>query len=277
MSISVKCKNCGRSYSVKDEHAGKKFRCQECQAQVIVPKAETFDADDWDAGEEGDEFGADTYDDYEDYGDYESAAPPPPRRAPKKKKKPAQSKKRPKKAARSSSASEIAPMIGKIGGGLFVGLIAFSLAFRLFGGGMDLGTNWEPYTTPDGNLTMLMPGKPKPVKVRIMAPGGQSVGVEKRNFACIIVIEPMPPEMRGMSEDEMFEAMKLGSQFLGATNAQTSTLNGHPCISFEQARDGIKATGKAVIHKDKIYTINYAYKGSPGSNQDKFFNSIEFN
>ena len=276
MSISAKCRKCGKSYSVKDEFAGKKFRCQECQSPVTVPKAEVFDAEEWDAE---DDFGGGADDDYEDYGPRRSAAmPPAPRRAPKKK-KPAPSKKPVKKRSSSKSSSEVGPMIGKIGGGLVAGLIAFSLAFKIFSGGIGgLGATWESYTTPDGNLTMQMPGKPKNVQVKAMAPGGQSIGVERRDFACIVVIEPMPPELNGMSEDEMLDAMALGTQFLGATNAQRASLNGHPCVSFEQnATAGIKAYGRAVIHKNKIYTLNYAYKGSPGSNMNKFFDSITFN
>jgi hypothetical protein len=280
MSISVKCRNCGRSYSVKDEFAGKKFRCQECQTPVAVPEASDFEANDWDTGDADDDFGADNYDDYDDYGDDDARSlPPAPKRVPKKKKKPEPSKKTPKKrSSSSSSASEIGPMIGKIGGGLFVGLIAFSLAFKIFSGGMGLGASWESFTTPDGNLTMQMPGKAKPVKVKVMAPGGQSLGVEKRDFACIVVIEPMPPEMNGMTEEEMLNAMQLGTQFLGASNAERTTLNGHPCVSFEQsAPGGIKAYGKAVIHKNVIYTLNYAYKDGASGNMSKFFDSITFN
>lgn len=279
MSISVKCHQCSRSYSVKDENAGKKFRCQECQAVVTVPEANTFAADDWDAGDTDEDFGSATqedYEDYEDYGDDEPAAPLL-RRAPKKK-KPAARKTKPKKAALSKSASETGPMIAKIGVGLLAGVIAFNIAFKLTSGGFGSGANWQSYTTPDGNLTMQMPGKPKPMTVKVMAPGGESLGAETRNFACNIVIEPMPPELNGLSEDEMLNAMQLGGQFLGATNLERSTLNGHPCVSFDHpGKDGVKAVGKAVMHKNKVYTLNFAYKGNQDSERDKFFNSIQFN
>jgi hypothetical protein len=280
MPISAKCKNCGRGYSVKDEHAGKKFRCQECQAAVSVPvpkpKADDYAADDWEA----DDFSTQDYEDYDDYGDYESDQPPPPPRRAVKKKKPAAKKKPAKKRSSASSESGgIGAMIGKIGGGLFVGLFVMSLVVRLLtGGGLDFGGSWESYTTPDGNITVQMPGKVKSVPVKQMAPGGQSFGAERRSFACIIVIEPMPAELNGLTDEEMYQAMEIGSRFLGATNVKRSTTNGHPSVSFEKAAtDGIKASGVAFLHKGKVYTLNFAYKGSKGSNEEKFFGSVKFN
>lgn len=35
--ISARCPNCRREYQVKDEFAGKKFRCKDCEAAVVVP------------------------------------------------------------------------------------------------------------------------------------------------------------------------------------------------------------------------------------------------
>lgn len=37
MPISVSCSACGKQYNVKDEAAGKKFKCKECEAIVEVP------------------------------------------------------------------------------------------------------------------------------------------------------------------------------------------------------------------------------------------------
>lgn len=57
MSISVACPNCGRQYNVKDDAAGKTFKCKDCDAHVEVP-----------AGG-GDEFGGDEYGEaYDPYG-----------------------------------------------------------------------------------------------------------------------------------------------------------------------------------------------------------------
>lgn len=278
MPISAKCRNCGRSYSVKDEHAGKKFRCQECQSSVSVPlpKVPSRETADWDAEDYDDDYGTE---DYEDYDDYESREPlPPPRRAAMKKKPVAKSK-RPKKRSSSESGSGIGAAIGKIGGGLFVGLFVMGLVFRLMAaGGMDFGGSWDSYTTPDGNVTMQMPGKVKSVPVQQMAPGGQSFGAERRGYMCIVVIEPIPAEVNGLSEGEIYNAMEMGSRFLGATNVQGSNFKGRRCVTFEKsAPGGIKSHAKAFLHKGKFYTLTFAFKGSQGGNEEKFFNSVVFN
>ena len=51
MAISVACPACGRQYSVKDDAAGKRFKCKDCEAVIDVPLAA------------GDDFGADDYGD----------------------------------------------------------------------------------------------------------------------------------------------------------------------------------------------------------------------
>jgi hypothetical protein len=277
MPISATCRNCGRSYSVKDEHAGKKFRCQGCQetVSVPVPRAAAYDADDWEADDYEDDFGDPGYDD-DDYGDYESREPLPAPRRPAKKKKPAAKSKRPKRRSSSNSGS-VGAAAGKIFGGLFVGLVVMGIVFRAVSA-VGLGGSWESYTTPDGNITVQMPGKVKSVPVRQMVAGGQSYGAQRRNIACIVVIEPMPPEAKTVTEEELMNILELGIGFQGATNVNRSTYQGRTCLRFDQpTQKGIHTTCMAFVHKEKIYTLNFAYKGSQGSSQEKFFNSVEFN
>lgn len=45
MSLTVNCPQCGRHYSVPEERAGKRFRCQQCRSIVLVPHPER---DPWD-------------------------------------------------------------------------------------------------------------------------------------------------------------------------------------------------------------------------------------
>jgi hypothetical protein len=49
MPISMSCTGCGRSYQLKDEMAGRKVRCPECEAMQVVPALEeeevVFDLD----------------------------------------------------------------------------------------------------------------------------------------------------------------------------------------------------------------------------------------
>lgn len=51
MPISVGCK-CGRKFRVKDEAAGKKVRCPDCQKILLVPDPEDFESEDVDDWEE---------------------------------------------------------------------------------------------------------------------------------------------------------------------------------------------------------------------------------
>ena len=275
MSISAKCRKCGRRYSLKEEHAGRKFRCKECESVVTVPepKADTEVADDWDA-----DFGGGM--DYEDYGDDENygddfGSPPPPPR-PRKKKKPAAKKKRPKKR---SSGSGNGGQAAKIGGAVFSGLVVLGIVIKVISAaGFDF-ESWQSYTTPDGNITVMMPGKVKnvPVPAHQMAPGGQSVGAERSRYACIIIIEPMPQELKGLTEDQIANALEMASGSLGWTNTRSSTLNGHRCVTFETSKAGIKVSGTAFVHKNKVYTLHYGYKGFNASNAKKFFDSVQFN
>jgi hypothetical protein len=50
MPISTLCGDCRKKYTLKDEMAGKKFRCKECQSVVTVPDGQTDDEDDPFAG-----------------------------------------------------------------------------------------------------------------------------------------------------------------------------------------------------------------------------------
>ncbi|MFO1004911.1 MAG: hypothetical protein U0929_03040 [Planctomycetaceae bacterium] len=53
MAIRAECGECGRVYNVKDELDGKKIRCKECQAVVLV---QSESEDDWDESVDEEEF-----------------------------------------------------------------------------------------------------------------------------------------------------------------------------------------------------------------------------
>jgi dienelactone hydrolase len=100
MSLTVSCPGCGREYRVKDELAGKKIRCKDCDTVVVIPQA---DADDL------------GFDD-DDLADAESApALSPPSRKKSAAKKPAKKRK---------SSGGMSPAmkwtLGLLGGGLLV-------------------------------------------------------------------------------------------------------------------------------------------------------------
>jgi hypothetical protein len=51
MAIEVSCRKCGKAYRVREERAGTKIRCKDCQATIAVPTL--------DDGADADEFGGD--------------------------------------------------------------------------------------------------------------------------------------------------------------------------------------------------------------------------
>ena len=285
MPIQATCRKCSKSYTVKDELAGKKFRCKQCQAVVTVPQPAVIleeDEPDDDLFAESDDFGDDDFGSFDDdfgggFGDdYEDDYSPPPR----KKKKPAARKK--KKRRKKSSGPGIGSRIGAIAGGVFGFLIVLGFVLKIIGavaggGGFDFAVSWKTYTTPDGNVTVLMPGTPKSVPNPSMAPGGQSFGVNKRNFGCAVTIEPMVGELAGMSEEELFNAFEFGSGFIGAKNVERTQLNGRNAIKFGKSNNGVNSENIGFIHQGKVYTLSYVYKGIKGSKASKFFNSVKFN
>jgi len=55
MPIEITCPECEKMYKVKDEAAGKKFRCKGCQAVIPIPAdAQPAEPDPWDVGGEED-------------------------------------------------------------------------------------------------------------------------------------------------------------------------------------------------------------------------------
>ena len=46
MSIEVSCRTCGKEYRVREERAGTKIRCKECQSTITVQEAKFDEQDD---------------------------------------------------------------------------------------------------------------------------------------------------------------------------------------------------------------------------------------
>jgi hypothetical protein len=135
MPIAVDCE-CGRSYQVKSENAGKRFKCKSCGVPVTVPRRRAKQTAPSDVDYE--DYGED--DDYADeYSDDNAALPP-------KQTRPARPKKKAKKGRtkRSVSMPAALPILGKLFQVLAViylvfaipGLLVGFMFFKLIGAGI---------------------------------------------------------------------------------------------------------------------------------------------
>lgn len=84
MPITAGCPQCGKTYRVKDDFGGKKFRCKACQGVVSVPEPQEPSGDPWDdldIDSFQDQGAADSHE-----AEYEFETPPAPRRKARTKK-----------------------------------------------------------------------------------------------------------------------------------------------------------------------------------------------
>ncbi|HSG71477.1 MAG TPA: hypothetical protein VLA12_13735 [Planctomycetaceae bacterium] len=175
MTISLSCDTCGRSYQLKDEAAGRKIRCKDCESILTVPELNAgFDDDPWgDSSSQSskqDDFWNSDDDDWGDSGSGSGAYSAPsayslqsrgtaPSTASSRPKKP--KKKRPA----GGSSGNAGALVGKIVGGVFVAIVVIGLIARVGGaiGKMDFGgsLSWEEFKPPGTPFSVQMPGKPK--------------------------------------------------------------------------------------------------------------------
>lgn len=370
MPIQTECGNCGRSYTVKDDLAGRKFRCRDCQATVVVPESGTADTtpesapglpppppstspssekrrnvpdgdqprtarskpktprspdsqrsaakpaprqkkrqataqtgraaarpkksrpqpreNDFDdvEFEEFDEFESLGDEDFESFGDDDFDAFEPvhkPRSKPSKKSR--------KKKRRKKKSSGAGLLLLKIGGGVVAVMVLLGclgvvgVAIQRSGGLSGFSVSWKSYTTPDGGVTVLMPGTPKQLPrsaITNPAPGASAYGVTKSQYACVVVVEPLPPQLASIDKNQLIAAVQnnpFASLASGAKNLETTSIDGTPGFTYEETLPtGAKSLNVALFKEQTAYTIKYLYKGSsPGSNKDKFLNSIQVN
>jgi hypothetical protein len=175
MTISLSCDTCGRSYQLKDEAAGRKIRCKDCESILTVPELNAgFDDDPWgDSGSQSskqDDFWNSDDDDWGDASGSSGAYSAPSayslqsggattRPSSSRPKKPR------KKHPSGGSAGNAGALVGKIVGGLFVALVVIGLIARVGGAigkiGFGGSLSWEEFKPPGTPFAIQMPGKPK--------------------------------------------------------------------------------------------------------------------
>lgn len=262
MAISFECTGCGRAYNVKDDLAGRRIRCKSCEAVLTVPQ-DAEGEEDWLEG---------------DMDDWNS----PPQALPKKK----SSTSKKKKGSRKKAASNLAPRIGAILGGVFTFLVVAGFVARLVVNlanrpdmrARQVNVEWQDYTTPDGAFSVQMPGFTKLNPRAMVVPGGSSYVAETPQFACGISIEPVPFQARGASPDEILDALRTGLPMEGASNVSDGQIAGNRAIRFDMSRNGVNSQNQATVNGNTLYTFSYAYRRSlDAATSEKFFGSIRFN
>lgn len=154
MTISLSCNSCGRDYNLKDDAAGKKFKCKDCGSAIVVPQA--GEADDYGAGD--DEFGDSSWQSSMS-GSFGSLPPRSSGKAPEPK-----APGKPARPRSSSGGSGNGELIGNIVKGLIGLIVAVGVGFGVMkaiqagGGG---GYNWREYNVPGTAFSLQLPGDPK--------------------------------------------------------------------------------------------------------------------
>ena len=264
--------------------AGKKIKCKDCGATVVVPtprkkadpvrpsKKKDEDEDFLDALssgglEDGDEFGGD--------GDESESTPPP---AARKKSAPKKSAPKKKKAARGSSSGG---MLAKIGGGVFGALIVLGFIVRLIsavGGGKLGGVTWQEFQSPNGRYTVLFPGAghAKPEEF----PGVSTHLAETRKYACAVTYAQLPLGAgAAMSQlpPQVLSDRLMQESFPGVTplTNRLASLAGIPAQETSFDKGGMRLTERTVIVGDELFNCEFVSKGDPPAAElNKFYDSF---
>ena len=140
MPIAVTCE-CGKTYKLGDDAAGKKFKCKACQAvvRVPVPKSEPIEDEFDDFGDLGDDFG-------DDFGEDYPPEPAPPRKksgGKAKGKSKSGGKKKPakKKGGKKKGSSEMSPAVKySLAGGILVATVGLIVGILYMNGTIGGGS-----------------------------------------------------------------------------------------------------------------------------------------
>ncbi len=274
MSINVTCDECFFDYTVKDQFAGKRIKCKECGAAIRIPAVDQF--------EEDDDFLEDR----------------PPRREKPQKQHKAIVKSRKKKPARKPYSSGLGTPAIAGGIGTFL-LIAFFVVVKtgLLQNLIPSGVKWVEYTSPDGNVTALLPGKATEKKMPLDAEAMVSQRIDiagNRYFGAGItsiqmreeIVHPVSGTPLSPTGIKLYLLPESISAFPGSRVIETreSVISGIPALiaKVEMPLPG----GEIVINEMAMVTVGeYLYSAEfiiqKGKNRDddkkKFFDSVKFN
>lgn len=288
MAIPLECTGCGKKLKVKDESAGKRIKCPECQAVLTVPKPESSgDEDDFLGGlddavkQEKKRPRAVIEDDEEteDYGDAPSSSP-------KRRTKQTSSK---KKSSGSSSGGGVLKAIGGVVFGLLVilGLIGQVAKVARVGGAFNQSVSWQNFRHPTGGASIDMPGVATLNAVASTDPNAQVYTASTRNFSCSLTAAALPPlAQMGIAAnpaamDQVFAEMKKGmlgmkpgTRLISETRIQHGTTRGMEMRV--EIGDLVNVSRSFVTGTHLIASEIVFKKGTePATERDRYFNSLQ--
>lgn len=254
MAIEVSCRKCGKEYRVREERAGTKIRCKECQASISVPLMET--EEEWDE------------------------TPMPPARGGRAK----ADRKTNDGRKKSGGGSSLWIWVGVGAGvvvlvGLIVGLLRFlpGTASQLADGTSTLaGSSWVKFTLPDGSASALFPG---PVKSE-MLPNGVMTHKAVVNETGFALSDKSPAEM---TDDFLERNAESPNPFATAEMESTrslETINGNRCLRTTMSKNGkVTSVNVTYLHNRRLYLAVIVSAGQTPLNDadvESFLKSVTF-
>lgn len=277
MTIETDCPKCGKEYRLKDEMAGRRFRCKACQSPVTIPDLDAS-GDDWEADFLG---GLDTAVKSERRS---HAAEPLPVSG---RKQPASGKKSGRKKTGGATAG-LMPVLKMVGGVLGAGVgfaIGFIVVRSLVSGSLGgSAPDWQTFTAPAGTYTAEFPSPPKPKFVAGATPGSKTYFGETGRFGCAVTEEPFPPNVAEIDHKQLLQLvadnLSLFRPGSTVTGQQEMTFGEHAAmeiqISVESKGRTLLNTSRIVVTPDRVFTIEYVDAGTgTAADRDRFFGSFK--
>ena len=260
MTISAVCPACSHEFHLNDTMAGKKFRCKKCQSVVEAP---TIDGDDWD----------------------ETSS-----KKRKSQKAGGKSAKGKKKRSSGSGGGLLKWVAVGCGALLVLGTIGFGLTKLMAPGGAlnnnvggvpneggapneggvsDVGgVSWTSFTTPDGHVTLKMPGQAGPIR---KTPDGRDVfGATAGNITCTLLVNVDIVNHAEFKIDEVLEMRKESH-----ANGRIVVINGHKAFRYSHTNENTRTEGAEVYSDLRVCTVLMLIIGTADpAAQEYYFNSI---
>lgn len=288
MAISLECTGCGKKLKVKDEAAGKRIKCPECQAVLSVPKPEAADNEDDFLGgldeavkqeKKRPSRPVDDEDDAEDYDDLPASTP-------KRRTKQTSSKK--KSSSGGGSGGGTLKIIGSVFFGLLIclGILGKVAKVARVGGLFDQKVAWQRFNSPQGGASIDMPGPPQLDAQQTKDAGSPVYSVKGSRFQCSFASVGLPPGAGDVAGNALASQMVFNEM-------KRAYVNSHPTarlVSETPLQQGtvkgleLRFEASGAINVSRLYLTNAhiivaefvsAKANESATDRDHFFSSLQ--